>query len=253
MSDTMNQPRQSPQLSVLAPIYNEEENIQPLVEKIVAALDPLGRSFEIVAVDDGSTDRSLEVLAGLQETHPCVVIVKHRTNCGQTAAFDTAFHAARGDIFITIDADLQNDPADIARLLEKIDDGYDAVCGVRVKRDDPWMKLTSSRIANAYRRWVLKDSFTDTGCSLKAFRRECALAIKLFNGLHRFLPMLFEMEGFRVGEVPVAHHPRTRGASKYGTWNRLWCGLADLRSVRWMQKRHLPLERTSGDPRRHSQ
>jgi len=248
----MNQADPSPQLSVLAPVYNERENIQPLVERIVAALDPLERSYEIVAVDDGSTDGSLDALNEAQKTHSCLVIVEHRANCGQTAAFDTAFHAARGDVFITIDADLQNDPADIAKLLAKMDDGYDAVCGVRVKRDDPWIKRVSSRIANAFRRWVLKDTFTDTGCSLKAFRRECALSIKLFNGLHRFLPMLFEMEGFRVAEVPVAHLPRTRGASKYGTWNRLWRALADLRSVRWMQKRHLPLERTSGEPRRHS-
>ena len=249
----MNQADQPPQLSVLAPIYNEQENIEPLVERIVAALDPLGRSYEIVAVDDGSTDRSLEVLKELQEVRPCLVIVRHRTNCGQTAAFDTAFRAARGDVFVTIDADLQNDPRDIARLLAKMEEGYDAVCGVRVKRDDPWIKLVSSRIANAFRRSVLKDTFTDTGCSLKVFRRECALSIKLFKGLHRFLPMLFEMEGFRVAELPVAHHPRTRGTSKYGTWNRVWRALADLRSVRWMQKRHLPLERTSGEPRRHSQ
>ncbi|MDH4099847.1 MAG: glycosyltransferase family 2 protein [Nitrospirota bacterium] len=228
----------TPYLSVVLPIYNEEESIPVLLSRITAALDPVGKPYEIVCVNDGSSDSSLSLLQDAAGKNPRIRIVNFRKNHGQTAAFDAGFHAARGEVVVTMDADLQNDPADIPRLLEKMKD-YDVVCGWRQKRNDPWIRLFSSRIANGVRNWLSDETITDTGCSLKAFRREHLLRLKLFNGMHRFLPTLLKMEGCSVVEVPVSHHPRQYGVSKYGIGNRLFKGIYDLIAVRWMKKRYL--------------
>lgn len=228
----------TPYLSVVLPIYNEEESIPVLLPRITAALNPVGKSYEIVCVNDGSSDTSLSLLQEAARKDPRIRIVNFKRNHGQTAAFDAGFHAARGEVVVTMDADLQNDPADIPRLLEKMND-YDVVCGWRQKRNDPWIRLFSSRIANGVRNWLSDETITDTGCSLKAFRREHLLKLKLFNGMHRFLPTLLKMEGCSVIEVPVSHHPRQYGVSKYGIGNRLFKGIYDLIAVRWMKKRYL--------------
>lgn len=228
----------TPYLSVVLPIYNEEESIPVLLPRISAALDPLGKAYEVVCVNDGSSDGSLSLLREMAKQNPAIRIVNFKKNHGQTAAFDAGFHAAKGEVVVTMDADLQNDPADIPKLLEKMGE-FDVVCGWRHKRNDPWIRLVSSRIANGVRNWLSDETITDTGCSLKAFRREDLLKLKLYNGMHRFLPTLLKMEGCRVTEVKVGHFPRQYGTSKYGIGNRLFKGLYDLVAVRWMKKRQL--------------
>jgi glycosyltransferase involved in cell wall biosynthesis len=167
---------------------------------------------------------------------PAVRVIRQRRNSGQSAALQAGFRFARGEIVITLDADLQNDPADIPRLLERIDT-HDVVCGVRANRQDSWVRRVSSRIANGVRNRVTHDSVTDVGCTLRACRAEFLRRVPLFTGMHRFLPTLLKMEGARVIEVPVHHRPRLYGQPKYNIRNRIWRALADLMAVRWMQKR----------------
>jgi glycosyltransferase involved in cell wall biosynthesis len=228
-------------LSVVIPAYNEEPNVDACHRELREVLESLGHSFEIVFVDDGSTDGTFEVLAGLAERDPRLRIVRLRKNAGQTAALDAGFRASRGAVVVTMDADLQNDPRDIPALLAALE-GHDAVCGWRVNRRDPWTKRVASRVANAVRARITGDEIHDTGCMLKAFRREALVRLRLYRGMHRFLPALLRLEGCRVVEVPVAHRPRRAGRSKYGNWGRLWTGLADLWAVRWMAKRRLHYE-----------
>jgi glycosyltransferase involved in cell wall biosynthesis len=225
-----------PEISLVIPVYNEEENLPVLAAEIREALGPLGRPYEVVFVDDGSTDGSPEVLRRLAREDRRVRIVRQGRNAGQSAALDAGFRFARGDVVVTLDADLQNDPADIPRLLEKLD-GFDVVAGVRARRQDDWVRRASSRIANRVRNRVTHESITDVGCTLKAFRAEYLRRIPMFTGMHRFLPTLLKMEGARVVEIPVNHRPRLHGQPKYGIGNRLWRALADLFAVRWMQKR----------------
>jgi len=231
----------SPRISVVVPIYNEEPNIAPLLEELQRVLDSIGGAFEVVAVDDGSSDASADLLAKAKEDRPWLRVLKFPENRGQTAAFLAGFRAAKGDVIVTIDADLQNDPADIPKLLELMAD-HDVVCGVRAKRDDPLQKRWGSRLANGFRRWVLKDNIKDTGCSLKAFRRECTECVPPYNGMHRFFPILMGARGYRVAQVDVNHRPREAGVSKYGTFDRLVRSLPDLFAVRWMNKRRLDLD-----------
>jgi glycosyltransferase involved in cell wall biosynthesis len=179
--------------------------------------------------------------------HPEIRPLRLRENRGQTAAFDAGFKAARGRWVVTLDADLQNDPRDIPALLGALDE-YDAAVGYRRKRRDSWLRRISSRIANAVRNRLSGDDIIDTGCSLKAFRRECLQGLRLFTGMHRFLPTLLRMEGFRVVQLPVNHRPRTRGSSKYGMWNRAFRAFADLLAVRWMRKRRLDYEIIRDEP-----
>jgi dolichol-phosphate mannosyltransferase len=167
-----------------------------------------------------------------------VGVIRLRRNAGQSAALDAGFKWARGQVVVTLDADLQNDPGDIPRLLGELQD-YDVVCGIRQGRQDTWLRRVSSKIANGIRRRVLHDSITDVGCSLRAYRRHCLTRIKLYNGMHRFLPVLLQIEGFRIGQTPVRHHPRRHGQSKYNVRNRAWRALMDLWAVRWMQNRQL--------------
>lgn len=226
-----------PTLSVVVPLYDESESLPALDAELRAALEPLGLSYEVLYVDDGSTDGSLAVLERLAATDGRLRILRHRANSGQSAGLASGFRAARGAIVVTLDADLQNDPADIPRLLAKLDEGFDAVSGVRVERHDSWTRRVSSRIANAVRNWATDESVTDVGCSLKAYRAEYLRHLPMFGGMHRFLPTLVRWNGARLAELPVAHRPRRHGVAKYGIGNRLFRALADLMAVRWMRRR----------------
>jgi glycosyltransferase involved in cell wall biosynthesis len=228
-----------PEISVVIPVFNEEENLPVLAAEIQRVLRALGRPCEVIFVDDGSTDASPAVLRRLARQDPAVRILHQRRNSGQSAALDAGFRFARGGIVITLDADLQNDPADIPKLLERLEgpSGCDVVCGVRTRRQDTWVRKVSSRIANGVRNRLTHESVTDVGCTLKAFRTEYLQRIPMFTGMHRFLPTLLKMEGARVVEVPVNHRPRLHGQPKYNIRNRIWRALADLFAVRWMQKR----------------
>ncbi|MGZ8778988.1 MAG: glycosyltransferase family 2 protein [Thermoanaerobaculia bacterium] len=234
----------TPDLSVVFPVYNEEENIPLLLREIKAALRTLesdGKwAYEIVAVDDGSTDRSLAVLRESRADFPMLRVLALEKNTGQTAALDAAWHAARGTFVVSLDADLQNDPADIPAMMRKLEETKsDMVIGVRVNRADTWSRRMQSRIGNGVRNWITGDRITDTGCSLKLVRREAIDRVRLFTGMHRFLPTLVRYAGYKVVEMPVNHRARQFGQSKYGAMNRAFRGLADCFAVRWMGKRML--------------
>jgi glycosyltransferase involved in cell wall biosynthesis len=243
----MNDRSPAPDLSIVAPVFNELPNLDALVAEIREALGPSGLTLEILLVNDGSTDGSAEKIGSLAQTVEGVRGLHFKRNRGQTAAFDAGFKAARGRWVVTIDSDLQNDPADIPRLVEALAEAHAAV-GYRQRREDSWLRRISSKFANAVRNRLSGDDIIDTGCSLKAFRRECLVELKLFTGLHRFLPTLLRMEGFHVVQIPVNHRPRREGKSKYGVWNRVFRAFADLLAVRWMKKRRLGYEVTRRDP-----
>jgi glycosyltransferase involved in cell wall biosynthesis len=227
----------APEISLVVPLFNEEENLAELAREIGATMTRLARPYEVLFVDDGSTDGSLEVLRVLAAADPAIRILRHRRNAGQSAGLDTGFRAARGRVVVTLDADLQNDPADVPRLLAELERGFDVVSGVRVERHDGWTRRVSSRIANGVRNWATDEKITDVGCSLKAYRREFLEHLPMFAGMHRFLPTLVRWNGARVTEVPVRHRPRLHGVAKYGIGNRLFRALADLFAVRWMRTR----------------
>jgi glycosyltransferase involved in cell wall biosynthesis len=229
-----------PDLSVVFPVYNEEENLPILLREIAAALDGKGWTYEIVAVDDGSSDRSLEVLRELRAQHPTLRVLALEKNSGQTAALDAAWRNARGRMVVSLDADLQNDPADIPAMVRKLEETRsDMVIGVRVNRRDTWSRKMQSRIGNGVRNWITGDQITDTGCSLKLVKREAIDRVRLFTGMHRFLPTLVRYAGYKVVEMPVNHRARQFGVSKYGAMNRAFRGLADCFAVRWMGTRML--------------
>lgn len=229
-----------PDLSVVFPVYNEEENLPLLLREIAAALDGRGWSYEVVAVDDGSTDRSLQVLEELRKTYPTLRVLALEKNSGQTAALDAAWRGARGRLVVSLDADLQNDPADIPRMMEELERAnVDMIIGVRVNRRDTWSRRIQSKIGNGVRNLITGDQITDTGCSLKLVKREAVERVRLFTGMHRFLPTLVRFAGYRVAETPVNHRPRQFGVSKYGAMNRAFRGLVDCFAVRWMKKRVL--------------
>lgn len=228
-------------ISIIIPVYNEEENLPILAERTFSVMRKLGEKFEVIFIDDGSTDKSLAVMRGLRNTHPEIRIIKFEYNWGQTAAFDCGFKAAKGDIMVTLDADLQNDPNDIPNMVEKLKI-CDMVYGWRRKRRDPLLKLISSKIANYIRNKLSDEDIKDTGCSLKAYKKDCLNNLKLYNGMHRFLPTLVKLEGFKVAEVEVSHHPRKYGKSKYNVRKRLIWPFLDLLAVSWMKKRHLRYE-----------
>ena len=222
----------------MVPAYNERENLAPLLAEIAAALG--GRSYEVIVVDDGSTDGTLETLKTLRQRYPQLRIIAFDRNAGQTAAFAAGFRAARAPLVVTLDADLQNDPADIPKLVEALQrTGVTAVAGYRANRRDTSWKRLQSRIANGVRNRLNGEVIRDTGCSLKAFRTDAVRELPLFSGMHRFLPTLIKMQGGSVSEVPVGHRPRQHGVTKYGMWNRVWRSLVDAFAVRWMQRRAL--------------
>lgn len=225
-------------LSVVIPVYNEAENIPLLVERLSAAMADWPGGVEFLFVDDGSRDNTLDVLKHAQENDARIRVVRFRRNLGQTAAMAAGFRLAEGGAVATIDGDLQNDPAEIPRLVEMLKD-WDAVCGVRKRRQDSRWKRLSSRIANGYRNWTTGDDIIDTGCTLKAYRRECLERLELYRGMHRFLPTLLRMRGYRVTQVPVSHHPRLHGKTNYGTWERMVKGIGDCWAVRWMKRNRI--------------
>jgi glycosyltransferase involved in cell wall biosynthesis len=224
--------------SVVIPIFNEAENLPELASKLSDIMTSLGQTWELLFVDDGSTDDGYAVAQGLQKQYPQIRLLKFDRNYGQTAATAAGIQAAAGNSIITLDADLQNDPADIPKLVRLLP-GHDAVVGWRHKRQDTFVKRVSSKIANWIRNTVTQDSIRDTGCSLKVFRAEVLKKIPLFEGMHRFLPTLVRMHGGTVIEEMVNHFPRTKGVSKYSISNRLWRSGLDLFAVRWMKWRFL--------------
>jgi glycosyltransferase involved in cell wall biosynthesis len=233
----------TPDLSVVFPVYNEEENVPILLREIASALDGKGWTYEIVAADDGSKDRSLEVLEKLRADYPTLRVLALQKNTGQTAALEAAWRAARGRLVVSLDADLQNDPADIPGMVRRLEEsGADMVAGVRVNRRDTWSRRMQSKIGNGVRNWITGDQITDTGCSLKLVKREAIDHVRLFTGMHRFLPTLVRYAGYKVVEMPVNHRARQFGVSKYGAMNRAFRGLADCFAVRWMGKRILRYE-----------
>ncbi len=228
----------APRVSVVLPVFNEEGNLPRLMEELLPVVRSLGQPFEIVFVDDGSSDGSPGVLRRLAAAHPEVVVFRLDRNHGLSSALDAGFRSARGEVIVTLDADLQNDPADIPRLYGMLGE-RDMVCGWRRERSDPFVKRASSRIANWWRNRRTGESVHDITCPLKVLRAAIVPHLPPYNGMHRFYPTLARMAGFRVVEVPVAHRPRAAGTSKYGVWNRLWKGLEDLRAIRWMQRNRL--------------
>jgi dolichol-phosphate mannosyltransferase len=229
----MNEVTNSPTLSVVVPLYNEEENLPILQEELHGALSEL--DYEIIFVDDGSVDRTAERI----ETAANIRVIRFEKNSGQSAAIYAGLTAARGATVVVIDGDLQNDPADIPKLLAEIASGADLVCGYRVKRRDTVVKRLTSRVANAVRSRYTKDGVRDTGCTLKAMRRECVSALFAFKGMHRFIPALVKAAGYRLVEVPVNHRPRRFGQSKYGLGNRALRATIDMFGVRWLLSRRL--------------
>jgi len=227
-----------PDVSLIVPVYDEEENLPVLAGEIRQAMEPTGRSYEVLLIDDGSTDGSPEVMRRLAGEDPRYRILRLQRNSGLSAGLDAGFRHARGETLVTLDADLQNDPADIPRLLAELA-GCDVVCGVRARRRDNWLRRLSSRIANGVRNWATDESIADVGCTLRAYRAEYVRRIPMFSGMHRFLPTLLRLEGARIKEVPVHHRPRLHGEPKYNIRNRIWKALADLMAVRWMQRRWL--------------
>ncbi len=229
-------------VSIVIPVFNEEENLPRLFAEIAAAMRPLERLWEVVFVDDGSTDKSLAVLKGLAQDNAEVRYLAFAKNCGQSAAFCAGFDEAFHPIVVTLDADLQNDPADIPAMLALFDQGYGMAIGWRKKRQDTFSKRYASKIANAIRNRITRESVRDTGCSLKAMRRDMLVRIPRFKGMHRFLPTLMKMQGAGVAEVPVNHRERYRGVSNYNNWTRAKEGLRDLFGVRWLQDRNFRYE-----------
>lgn len=222
-----------PGFSVVIPLYNEGENVPILQQEIRAALE--GRSYELILVDDGSTDDTVRRI----ERTPEVRVLQFEKNAGQSAAMMAGMQAARGAAVVLLDGDLQNDPRDIPKLLAEIDQGADLVCGYRARRRDTVVKRITSRVANFVRSRFVGDGIRDTGCTLKAMRRECVGALVPFKGVHRFIPALVKNAGYKIVEVPVNHRARQYGVSKYGLGNRAVRATMDMFGVRWLQSRHV--------------
>ena len=226
------------ELTVILPVFNEEPSLAPLWDELAAVLDAHWARVEVIFVDDASTDGGSRWLRALAAADERVRLVRFARRAGLTAALEAGCRRARSPIIVTMDSDLQNDPADIPRLVVALADA-DLATGTRVRRDDPWLKRVSSRVGNAVRNAVTGESVRDSACTLRAMRRECAAALPSFDGMHRFLPTLTRLAGFRVVEVPVGHRPRRFGRSKFGVRNRAGRAFVDLLVVRWMQGRVL--------------
>lgn len=241
-------PSSVPLLSVVVPVYNEADNVGPLAGEIAAALDGLAGGYEMVFVDDASTDATVAALAGLAlET---LRVVRHVRNCGQSAAVASGFRAARGAWVATLDGDGQNDPADLPAMLARARaENADCVTGVRRRRRDTWLRRFSSRVANGFRNAITGDRISDSGCGARVVRREALAEIPVFNGMHRFLPTLLRGQGFTVLEQEVNHRERVRGVSKYGVHNRLWRGIRDCFGIRWYLQRAVPARRLGDESR----
>ena len=224
----------TPELSVVIPIYNEAANLEPLYREITEALGAWGRPYEVILVDDGSSDESFDILSKLQASDPRVRVIQFRRNFGQTAAFAAGFALASGRLIATSDGDLQNDPRDLAQMVALIDQGYDIVCGWRKVRKDPWLsRRVPSMMANRLISWATGVRLNDYGCSLKVFRAEVVKPLRLYGEMHRFLPALASEMGVRIAEVPVNHRPRVHGRSKYGI-SRTVRVVLDLLTVKFL-------------------
>lgn len=223
----------TPDFSVVIPLYNEEDNVAILQREIGEAL--AGRNYELILVDDGSSDATVARI----DRKPEVRVLEFEKNAGQSAAMIAGISAVRGEVIVLLDGDLQNDPKDIPRLLEEITKGADLVCGYRAKRRDTVVKKITSRVANFVRSRFVGDGVRDTGCTLKAMRRECATALVPFKGVHRFIPALVKNAGYRIVEIPVNHRARQYGVSKYGLGNRAIKATTDMLGVRWLQSRYI--------------
>jgi len=228
---------ETPEFSVILPVFNEQENVGPLIREIHEALSRVGKPWEVVTVDDGSRDDSVEVLRRLRGDHPELRLIRHRQNCGQSAAFATGLAHARGRVIITLDSDRQNDPADLPRMIEALKGDVAAVVGVRLRRKDTSLRRFSSWVANAYRDWITGVTVQDAGCFLRVMRRDALRELPIFNGLHRFLVTLLRYQGYRVVELEVNHRARVAGASNYGVGNRAWRGIRDCFAMRWYRSR----------------
>lgn len=233
----------SVELVIIVPVFNEAANILPLAQEVAVALSERPGGYELLFVDDASTDDTWDEVASARAGDSRVRGVRHTRNAGQSAALWTGIQHSVSPLIGTLDGDLQNDPADLPRMLSVLAEN-DLVCGLRAKRQDSWVRRMSSRVARMARQRALGSSLADTGCGIRVFRRSALAGIFGFNGLHRFLPILVESSGGRVREIDVNHRARVAGVSKYGIGNRLWRGLADLYGVAWYQKRRLPVQKT---------
>jgi glycosyltransferase involved in cell wall biosynthesis len=231
-------PQSSPYISLVIPVYNEQENIPTLLQRVGAAMQSIGKPFEVLVVDDGSTDTGPQLLDQGMRDNPWLRVLRMARNGGQSAAFDAGFKAARGQVIATIDGDLQNDPEEIPRLLPMLD-GYDMITGWRKDRHDTRFRRFQTRVANRIRNWLSQETIQDSASSLKLYKRHCLDGIQLYNGMHRFMPTLVKMRGFTVLETPVKHSSRFAGTAKYGFRNRALRAFIDLLAVRWMKKRYL--------------
>jgi len=233
-------------ISIIVPVFEEADNVQPMAREVAAAFAPVPNDWELVFVDDGSRDSTWAKITEAARANPRVRGVRHTRNAGQSAALWTGIQQTNRPLIATLDGDLQNDPADLPRLLQELET-CDFACGWRANRQDSWLRKLSSRPARWARSTALNAEFRDTGCALRVFRRATLDGVFGFNGLHRFLPILVAGGGFRVREIPVNHRARVAGVSKYGVWNRLGRGLYDLVAIAWYQRRRfkaVPLERT---------
>jgi dolichol-phosphate mannosyltransferase len=238
-------------VSFVVPCHDEAGNLRALVDGIHAAAAGLGIAYEIVITDDASNDASWTLLRELAAHDPRLRAQRFARNCGESAASWAGMQASHGRVIVTLDADLQNDPAEIPRFLAALEDA-DCVCGTRVearRSGDDWLRVLSSRVANGVRIRLGGGDITDAGCTYRAFRRECLANIRFFKGIHRFLPTLIAMEGFRVSEIPVRNRPRVSGRSHYGVRNRVFVALADLLAIRWMKSRAVRYEITESTDR----
>ena len=229
------------EISAVIPVFNEEENLPVLIPKVMEVFNQLSKVYEVILVDDGSSDNSRKILREMAIQYPTLRVLGLKENRGLSTALLAGMREARGDILITLDSDLQNDPADIPRLLQCLDQ-YDMATGWRQKRDDPWLKRIASKIGNGVRNRLSGEAIHDSACTLRVFKRECIQDIPVFNGMHRFLSTLVKREGFRIVEVPVSHHPRRFGKSKYNIRNRMIRSFVDLLAVRWMKDRRIRYE-----------
>lgn len=230
-----------PYLSLVIPCYNEQENVEELLRRVSGSLSQLDRPFEVILVDDGSTDKTPQLLEAAKATYPWLRVLRMKQNRGQSAAFEAGFAAAKGEVIATIDADLQNDPEEIPRLLPMLGD-YDMITGWRKDRQDTNFRKWQSRKANQIRNWISQETVNDSASSLKIYKAHALKGLKLFNGAHRFFPTLVKMRGYTCLEVPVKHSARFAGTAKYGFRNRAMRAFVDLLAIRWMKSRYLRYE-----------
>lgn len=228
----------APQLSIIVPVFNEAENVLPMAREVAAAMQSAVLPYELVFVDDASTDATWQKVLEARKADPRVRGLRHARNSGQSAAVWTGIRGTQSPLIATLDGDLQNDPADLPHMIAELERA-DFVCGKRLRRNDSFVRRASSKIARAFRMRALKSDFEDTGCAIRVFKRSAVEDLMPFNGIHRFLPILAHANGARTIEVPVNHRERVAGVSKYGIGNRLWRGIFDLIGVNWYLKRRL--------------